>query len=275
MMTESKYILAVFVLINLFSSCKNELKNHDQNFETSENKGQTIPKQVKLQEKNDTIEIFDAISPGNLLQKQTYHEDEVAEHWISEKWFGLFYRTGKYYVQKTEVNFARINDPILDDDSTQTSGWDIQPKNNDSCIFLMNKIPEIIANSVSVFKLKQTEIYPGKSYTFDFLENEYTFAATGKTTYNRNERVLSNYKLYLTTTTKGKTITVLINQTENFDDAMIEILFAGDIDNDGFLDLLIDESNHYNACLPTLYLSKPAGVDQILKRMTSQKSVGC
>ena len=48
------------------------------------------------------------------------------------------------------------------------------------------------------------------------------------------------------------------------DDASPRLLFAGDIDRDGKLDLVLDTTDHYNTSRPTLFLSSqalPDGVD--------------
>lgn len=42
------------------------------------------------------------------------------------------------------------------------------------------------------------------------------------------------------------------------DDASPRLLFAGDIDRDGKLDLILDTTDHYNASRPTLFLSSQA-----------------
>ena len=53
------------------------------------------------------------------------------------------------------------------------------------------------------------------------------------------------------------------------------ILWAGDIDRDGRLDLLIDMSNHYNVSAPTLFLSSHAGKGQLVARVASLGLSGC
>jgi hypothetical protein len=84
-----------------------------------------------------------------------------------------------------------------------------------------------------------------------------------------------NYKLYLTASRNGQSIIELLVAQPNFDDQMIKILFAGDIDGDGFLDLIIDTSRHYNSTIPTLYLSKPAAGGHLVKPVGQHETVGC
>ena len=56
---------------------------------------------------------------------------------------------------------------------------------------------------------------------------------------------------------------------------MTSIIFSGDIDGDGLLDLVIDLSNHYNVSNPALFLSKPATSDNAVKLVGQHLRVGC
>lgn len=58
-------------------------------------------------------------------------------------------------------------------------------------------------------------------------------------------------------------------------DASPHLLFAGDLDRDGRLDLIIDATDHYNLSLPTLFLSSAAGPGQFLRRVSEHRAVGC
>lgn len=53
------------------------------------------------------------------------------------------------------------------------------------------------------------------------------------------------------------------------------LLFAGDIDRDGRLDLLFDTSDHYNVSRPVLYLSSQAGDGALVGEAARYLSVGC
>ncbi|MEM7512736.1 MAG: hypothetical protein AAF388_17515, partial [Bacteroidota bacterium] len=62
---------------------------------------------------------------------------------------------------------------------------------------------------------------------------------------------------------------------EQLEETRVEILWSGDIDRDGELDLLINTSHHYNLYLPTLYLSSRAEKGKLLRRMASFRATGC
>jgi hypothetical protein len=59
------------------------------------------------------------------------------------------------------------------------------------------------------------------------------------------------------------------------DDASPALLFAGDLDRDGRLDLILDATDHYNVGRPTLYLSSPARDGELVRRVAVNESVGC
>ena len=53
------------------------------------------------------------------------------------------------------------------------------------------------------------------------------------------------------------------------------LLWAGDLDRDGRLDLLIDLSNHYNVSAPTLFLSAAAAVGELVAPVARLVTYGC
>lgn|SRR5262245_36368434 len=57
------------------------------------------------------------------------------------------------------------------------------------------------------------------------------------------------------------------------DDAQPKLLWAGDLNGDGALDLLLDLSDHYNVSRPTLFLSRRHGA--LLESVAMHQSVGC
>jgi hypothetical protein len=58
-------------------------------------------------------------------------------------------------------------------------------------------------------------------------------------------------------------------------DAPLAMLFAGDLDGDGRLDLILDTSEHYNASQPTLFLSGDAAPGELLRAVAQHRITGC
>jgi hypothetical protein len=59
------------------------------------------------------------------------------------------------------------------------------------------------------------------------------------------------------------------------DDASPHVIFAGDLDRDGRLDLIFDTSDHYNLSHPVLFLSGAAEGDELLHAVAEHDAVGC
>jgi hypothetical protein len=59
------------------------------------------------------------------------------------------------------------------------------------------------------------------------------------------------------------------------DEASPSLLFAGDLDGDGALDLLYDVTDHYNVTAPTLFLSGAAGGGELVHAVAEQRTTGC
>lgn len=59
------------------------------------------------------------------------------------------------------------------------------------------------------------------------------------------------------------------------DDAAPHLIFAGDLDGDGALDLIYDATDHYNVAAPTLFLSGGAGADELLRAVAAHRTTGC
>jgi hypothetical protein len=216
---------------------------------------------------------------AKVLTVGQFHEDEVWATAKEEQWFGLFKRGAAFYVAPTRISTTKVFDPIVDEDSlTDRTGWDVKAMNEDSCLILVSGYPLPDNKKVIPVTLANDKIYPGDTVSFNYLGVQYKLYATGTKKKMQDDPLwfdVWNYRLYLEATKDGKLVKELLAAQPNFDDNMISVVFAGDVDGDGLLDLILDTSRHYNMLSPTLYLSKPAGKDQLLKVVGQHISVGC
>jgi hypothetical protein len=126
--------------------------------------------------------------------------------------------------------------------------------------------------------LAKEYIFPGDTLRINYLGIDYMIFATGRKKKVQDDPEwfeVSDFKLYMTAKIKGQQLTSLLVAQPNFDDEMIELIFAGDMDGDAILDLIIDTSWHYNATRPANYLSRPAGNGELLKPIGGHTSAGC
>lgn len=221
---------------------------------------------------------IDSTFSTKVLTVGTFHGDEVWDNADKEKWFGLFHGKTGFYIAETKLKTQRVNDVIVDENENEKTGWEVKTINKDTSLILIEPLSFLTAHKVQQAVLAKEQIFPGDTLKISYLGIDYKIFATGgkkKVQDDPEYFDVWNYKLYLTATIKGQQHKSLLVAQPNFDDQMINLIFAGDIDGDGILDLIIDTSRHYNATSPTIYLSRPADNGEIVKPIGGHTSVGC
>lgn len=263
----------LLIIVFQFLSCNKTKKETVNNKITSK----VSIKRAKVVIANSEIDDFsfpvDSMLKVNILQLETFHNDEVDPNLEKKTWFGLFKNKDNYTLSETKVSIKRANDPILDINEDEKTGWEVSSSAKDTCVVLIEKLPYLENRDIISVKLPES-IYPEDNFKFSFNGIEYVLSGIGEKK-GSDWIEVSNYKLYLTSKVNRKQVTELLVAEKSFDDQMIKIIFAGDIDGDSKLDLIIDTSYHYNLSRPTIYLSKPAEKGKIIKPMGVFKYVGC
>jgi hypothetical protein len=204
---------------------------------------------------------------AKLLTTGSFHNNEVLENADKEEWFGLFKNMSGFYLAKTKVQIERITDITIDTNENDKTGWEVQTINKDTSVILIAGLSILKAHCVKKAELAKNMVWPGDTLNFNFLGKDYKLFAAGSkmnVTNNPEWYDVTDYELYIAAYKNGQYITDTLIKTKNFSNAMINIIFAGDIDGDGFPDLVIDTSGEYDATCPTLYLSKPAYNEHLL-----------
>ena len=266
-------ILFLFLVIFQFLSC---VKFKEENvIKKIAIKKRTEKSEIALT--NSKIDNFsfpvDSTLKVRILELETFHNDEVDPNLGKKIWFGLFKSKDNYTLAETKVTIKHAYDAIIDESEDEQTGWNVSVATKDTCVVLIEKLPYLNNRDISSIILPKS-IYPGDNFKFSFEGIEYVLSATGDKK-GSDWIEVSNYKLYLTSKVNGKEIKDLLVAQKSFDDQMIKIIFAGDIDGDCKLDLIIDTSYHYNLSRPTLYFSKTAEKGKIIKPMGVFSYVGC
>lgn len=234
-----------------------------------------------LPDKNEMAFVKDT---GNIriMEVGVFHGDEV-DTTITTQWYGLYKNTIYNYIKKASPKFSIVKDEIVDSDDEKT-GIEVSVANNDNCILLITgtDLPEGDITTAYFFNeepMPKDTVYfkkLGSELPFDYKNTMLTATSYGDFTSDSVYTIIQNYKLIVTQNVND-TITKqeLLYMPNGFDDTMITILWAGDIDGDGLLDLYIDATDHYNVSAPTLFLSSEAGEGELLKRVAWLRFVGC
>ncbi|MBZ4036664.1 hypothetical protein K6T82_17980 [Flavobacterium sp. 17A] len=228
-------------------------------------------------EKDNYTYPVDSLLKVDVLWTEVFHSDEVNPDLEKKTWFGLFKKGNGYSLSETDISIKHAYDVIVDEDESEQTGWEVSTAIKDTCVILVEKLPGFVNKNVEFVKVPE-RIYPEENVDFKFLGNQYKLFATGKKRKESPESdwwFVSDYKLYLTTFVNGKETTELLTAKKSFDEQMIKIIFAGDLDGDGKLDLIIDTASHYNVSSLTLYLSKTGETNSIIKPVGVFSFVGC
>jgi hypothetical protein len=206
------------------------------------------------------------------------HNEEVDPRLADHEWMGIFKSDSGYYISNTKIKVFHAHDEIVDEKETEKTGWRVEPQIKDSTVLLISNLNYLKPRPIRSFRFAKSFVLPGHSNTFSYNDVSYTLYATGQQMRSsKPEEIynISHYKLYIKATIRGKSYNQLLVNTDGFDDAMVTIIFTGDIDGDSRPDFIIDTTNDYNVIRPTLYLSKPAEKNELLKVVGLHNYVGC
>jgi hypothetical protein len=233
---------------------------------------QKISQNVDFFYPNQEIFITELLSVGD------FPNDSIMQSVEKKEWFGLFRNDKQEYLKNTKILTSRVHDPIFDENENDKTGWRINTQIKDTSIVLIKKLPFLNNHKIEQLILKKKMIYPNDTLKFKYLNKDYTLFATGikeKVQENPEWYNVTDYKLYITAKKNGKEITELLVSIPTFDDHMTSIKYVGDIDNDDFLDLIIETSRKYGNETHTLYLSKPTDDNKLFKISGQLHFPGC
>ena len=219
-----------------------------------------------LTKKNEQI-ISDVIS---ILLPTSYSDGDLDPNMFYRTWVGLWQddldNSMKCYT--TKLYTKPIHNP-MDDEDGEMSGTQIYCEGHDKDPMLLISgidIPEDVQiDSYPTFK---NRLMPGESMQL----GNYTIKALGAI--DQHGRI-TDYQLTIAGEKNGENIEQIFLEQAHFDDAMFDIIWAGDIDQDGVPDLYMDISPKYSYSIPALFLSSKADDKGLLKLVAEFTMSGC
>jgi len=186
-------------------------------------------------------------------------EGENDTNILTKNWIDLHEKDGKYYLSKANYKIQRFVDECSGSNASV-----INSKNN--TLLLINK-PDLKLGEVKSIAIKKKHIWPNKKVTYNFNNIKYTLRAEGEIISPEKEQLygdnIKNYKLYFSTNNSTET---LFLEEPSFNGTFVELLFVGDIDNDGKLDLIFSASTDYEEERVLLFLSSKEKNGSIIKK---------
>lgn len=235
-------------------------------------------------EKEEIVEVPDTSAVQEILPKEEIVEEEIEfkndfdillprsyRNWegkneansLTKNWIDLYEKNGKYYLGKADFKLESGYDECIGD-STRI----IESKNK-TVLFMDSK--DLKLGEIKSLKIRKNKIWPNEKITFTFNNIDYFLRAEGKVLSSEKVhtddgletfQVVENYKLYISTKDIPEK---LLLKEDSFNDTFVELLFAGDIDNDGKLDFIFGANRNYEEERVILFLSSKAEKENVVK----------
>jgi hypothetical protein len=203
-----------------------------------------------------------------LLEIGEFHGDEVNAH-TSNGWLGLFVSKKESALRSTSIRVSRVFDPIVDDGTKKITGKRVRVPQSIEPVFLVKNAPKLQSGIIKTILAEQTNLSIGESISLT-LENQHyqiRFVATS----NNTNPALGNAKVQIV---MGG-VTQILSSNLSKDEGGFSILWAGDLDGDGKLDLYVNAAPHDNVESKRLLLSSQAGKGQLIQEIARFEITGC
>lgn len=206
----------------------------------------------------------------------TFHQGEaVARH--GERWLALRVQADDARLDTTRLRVKTVFDELLDAEG-QATGSEVGSDKADVLTYLRGT--GLQAGPVARARIEDTAGDSGLvAQTLTLGDKAYRLAT-------RCEAVVPEGGFMCEVALiEGERIQALVRMTAQQmegrpglmlgDDATPHLIFAGDLDRDGKLDLIFDTTDHYNLSRPVLFLSGAAEGDELLHAVAEHNAVGC
>ncbi len=229
----------------------------------------------------------DGDAPIDTLRLPIPHNDEGISIFLPGPYRGT--EPSEYKQMFSEEWYAIYLDSLSRDAYLQKAAFKIQ-KEPDDCLGLGDSSTYVMSDNENIelfvkginpknlhlrtLHHTQTSVWTNSQYSFDWGSEHYTLRAEGnsdkehkqfdKDDWGRTtcwEENLTNYKLYLSV---GQQQQLLI-AIPQFNNTNVQIVFIGDLDEDGKPDFIFDTSTEYEAKTFVLFLSSKAKNSEIVR----------
>lgn len=183
-----------------------------------------------------------------LLNPGQHHGSEVPDG-AAGAWMALLVENGVPVLKRVTVRLEPVADEVLDHEGEKT-GVNVIVEGMAPGDVTLIRGPGLTEGEVKIPDQVPRALFPGDRQWLVLGDQQLELFAVGATTEAGD---LSSFGLY------APPSTLLERQTMQLEhgSGVPSVLFAGDLDRDGKLDLLVSTSTHYNVGETTLFLSRP------------------
>jgi len=200
-----------------------------------------------------------------------FHGDEVTAKG-GERWWALASRGDSFVLEEREIQVQAARDVLLDDESVRT-GKRVEARGTGEALLLLRGIPGLRAGPVEAQRPEPKQLFPGQTCLLTVADGGWLLATGSAAVGPRpnSEFLVSDYGLWLENSSSRQRLAAFAV----IDSTPPELVWAGDTERDGKLDMIMELGNHYNVTEWVLFLSSAAGPGERVGRVASFRSVGC
>jgi hypothetical protein len=214
--------------------------------------------------------------PQQVLEPGEFHGEEVSAQ-SGEKWLGLHITDDDHSILLPyRLTIEAVNDLIVDEEG-QSTGKKVSVDLPLAPLFLIKGAKNVSAGPVTtVFDdgARSGTLGESSALTLNLGEQSYVLKVAGSedTAKCPSQSLPRNARLVLV---NGEFKQVLYSLQDCGSDPSWSLVWAGDLDRDGKLDLYVNVTQHYNSSERKLFLSSQASEGQLVKEAAEFATSGC
>lgn len=219
--------------------------------------------------------IADNENTSDILMIGNFHGESVNAK-SGETWLTLVQKEGRFYLEESRLKIEAIHDAMVDGPEEKT-GKAVSVNPDNSPILLLAKSLGLKAGEVKGQSFPGHYFKNGKPQHIQFNGQPYHLQMRIPTLLKRDSK--SDLELSSNKQKQGLGSYYTRAQNDSLfmfgDESAVGIIWAGDLDRDGKLDLIMSLSDHYTVMETVLLLSSRAGEGEMVKRVATFRATGC
>lgn len=206
----------------------------------------------------------------SLLLPGSFHGDEVKAA-SGERWLGLVQTGNRFQWRPVRLKVTAVNDPIIDDPESNSQTGKQVSVSGLSPVMLVRGLAGLPQQRLAQAAMAERPVggLDASEISFEVGASRYRLSIPPIIEEYHPDRA-SEVRL-----SAGTRSQVLYRWPNGRPDSAANVVWAGDLDGDGKLDLLMELSDHYNVIESTLFLSSRSGPGELVRQVAVFRRVGC